>query len=192
MPLDQVKAKFEHAGNEAATVACVLRDPTNYFEVEARLTDQDFLTSRHRIIWTIIKTLMRGGMEVLDLASMMSQAAVLKVEEDVGGYEYINALFDKSVDPANIGFYLKRVADASTKYKIIQAVEDIADLTEKNKTLTGETLEASALVDYSQDKFLKISVESQRGGEAENISDGLPDLIQEVIDSPTQSWLDII
>jgi len=185
MPSDQVKSKFAHAGNEAAVLACVFKDVTNYFEVEAKLADQDFLTPHHKALWTIIKTLMRANVTTIDLAAVMNQASVLKMEEGVGGYDYVSSLFEKSVNPTNIQFYLDRVADASTKYQIIQAVDEISQLTERNKTLTGETLTAADLVDFSQDKFLEIAVNSERGTEAENLADGLEEMLAEVIANPT-------
>jgi len=185
MQTEQTKSEFAHAGNEAAVLACIFRDATNYFEVEAKLSDQDFLTPHHKILWTIIKTLMRAEVTVLDIASVMNQANVLKVEDHVGGYEYVSSLFEKSVNPANILFYIERVADASTKYQIIQAVDEISSLTERNKTLTGETLTAADLVDFSQDKFLEIAVNSERGTEAENLADGLEEMLAEVIQNPT-------
>ncbi len=184
MQTEQTKSKFAHAGNEAAVLACIFKDATNYFEVEAKLADQDFLTSHHKILWTIIKTLMRADVTVIDLAAVMNQASVLKMEEGVGGYEYVSSLFDKSVNPANIQFYLDRVADASTKYQIIQAVDEISHLTERNKTLTGETLTAADLVDFSQDKFLEIAVNSERGTEAEDLAEGLEEMLAEVIANP--------
>lgn len=185
MPSDQVKSQFAHAGNEAAVLACVFKDATNYFEVEAKLADQDFLTPHHKALWTIIKTLMRADVTIIDLAAVMNQASVLKMEEGVGGYDYVSSLFEKSVNPANIQFYLDRVADASTKYQIIQAVDEISHLTERNKTLTGETLTAADLVDFSQNKFLEIAVNSERGTDAEDLAEGLEEMLAEVIANPT-------
>ena len=163
MPVDETKSKFAHAGNEAAVLACVFKDDTNYFEVEAKLNDQDFLTPHHQALWAVIKTLKRAEVTTIDLASIISQASVMNIEENIGGYDYVASLFEKSVDPINIQFYIDRVADASTKYQIIQAVDEISHLTERNKTLTGETLTASDLVDFSQDKFLEIAVNAERG-----------------------------
>jgi replicative DNA helicase len=185
MEIEQVKSKFAHAGNEAAALACIFKDATNYFEVEAKLSEQDFLTPHHRALWTIIKTLMRADVMILDLASIMNQASVLKIEENIGGYDYVSSLFEKSVDPANIHFYIERVADASTKYQVIQAADEISDLTERNKTLTGETLTAADVVDFSQNKFLQIAINSERGTEAENLSDGIEEMLAEVIANPT-------
>lgn len=188
MAIDQqTKAKFAHAGNEAAVLACVFKDDTNYFEVEAKLNDQDFLTSWHQALWTVIKTLKRAGVTALDLASIMTQAGVLKLEDSIGGYEYVSSLFEKSVDPNNIQFYIDRVADASTKYQILQAVDEIATMTERNRTLTGETLAAADLVDFSQDKFLEIAINSERGTEAESLAAGLEEMLAEVIQNPEAS-----
>ncbi len=179
MDLEQAKVQFSHAGNEAAIIACVLKDPTNYFEVDAKLVDNDFLTPHHRAIWRIIKTLNRSGVTSADAASILSQASAMKVEELIGGYDYINALFEKFIDPETIGFYINRVLDASIKLKVLQAADNINDLTYKNKSLTEETLTADDIVNHAQQEFLKISIESKKDADAVNIADGIPALLEE-------------
>lgn len=186
MDLEQAKVKFAHPGNEAAIIACVLKDPTNYYEVEAKLTDSDFLTSTHKAIWTVIKSLIRGGVVSVDASSILNQAKVLELDKYIGGYDYITALFEKSIDPNNIGFYIQRVLDASVKFKVIQATKDIEELTESNKTLTGETLTADSIVEYSQQKFLQISIESEKSADALNVSEGVRELLQEVSERPVR------
>ena len=99
MDLEQAKVKFAHSGNEAAVIACVLKDPANYFEVDSKLCDNDFLTSHHKAIWIIIKTLAREGVVSIDTASILNQASAMKLEDHIGGYDYVTALFDKSIDP---------------------------------------------------------------------------------------------
>jgi len=185
MDLEQAKSRFAHAGNEAAVIACVLKDATNYFEVDSKLSDGDFLTPHHKAIWTILKTLVRAGVITLDTSSILNQASAMKLEEHIGGYDYVSALFDKSIDPANIDFYIQRVLDASVKIKVIEAVQDIGELTEQNRTLTGETLTAGTIVEHAQYKFLQISVESEKGVEAVNIAEGIPELLEEVTSRPT-------
>lgn len=186
MDLEQAKNKYAHAGNEAAVIACVLKDPTNFFEVEAKLSDNDFLSGHNRAAWTVIKSLARQGLTTIDAASILNQAEILKLEKHIGGYDYINALFEKNIDSQNIDFYITRVQDASTKLRVIQATSDIEDVTEKNKTLTGETLDAATIVDYAQQKFLQIAIDNERGAEAVNIADDLPALVEEAMSQPTR------
>lgn len=187
MDLEQTKTKFAHAGNEAAILACVLKNPDDcFFEVEARLTDQDFLTPHNRALWTVIKALMREEVLRPDTTAILNQANALKLEEKIGGYDYINALFEKSIDAHNIDFYLKRVLDASTKFKIIQTTNEIDEITEKNRILTGDNLDAETIVGHAQDKFLQISIESERGADAVPISEGLEEMVEEAKASPTK------
>lgn len=185
MDIEQVRTKFAHAGNEAAIIACVLKDPTNYFEVEAKLGDQDFLSPHNRALWTTIKSLIREEITTIDATSLLNQANVLKLEDKIGGYDYINALFEKSVDPNNIDFYIKKVLDASTKFKIVKATGEIGDLTEKNRVLTGDNLDAETIVGFAQEQFLQISVESRKGTDAVDLADGLVDLVEEAKTAPT-------
>jgi replicative DNA helicase len=185
MDLEQAKVKFAHPGLEAAILACVFKDPTNYFEVEAKLSEPDFLTPHHRAIWTIVRTLVREGVAGLDTAAILTQAASLKLDTQIGGYDYVSALFDKNIDPANIDFYIQRVVDASTKLKILQAGHDIIELTELNKTLTGETLNAETIVEHAQQKFLQISMDTQKSADAVDIAEGVVELLEEVTSKPT-------
>jgi replicative DNA helicase len=185
MEIEQIKVKFAHAGNEAAIIACVLKEPTNFFEVESKMGDGDFLTSQNRALWTIIKGLMREELATLDASAILTQSNVLGMDDKIGGYDYVNALFDKSVDPNNIEFYIKKVIDASTKFKIIKASSEIQDLTDKNRILSNDTLDAETIVGHAQEQFLQISVESNKGTDAVDISEGLVELVEEAKAAPT-------
>jgi replicative DNA helicase len=190
MDLEQTKDRFAQTGNESAALACVLKDPANYFEVEAKLSDQDFLRPHHRAIWTIIKSLVRQEVIILDTSTLLNQAVALDLEKKIGNanisaYDYINALFDKSIDPANIDFYLTRMQDASTKVKVLQASEEIAELTEQNRTLTGETMTASTIVEHAQEKFLQLAVSTMHEADAVPLSQGMDELLLEIEEAPS-------
>jgi replicative DNA helicase len=185
MDLKQAKAQFAHAGNEAAILACVLKDPDNYFEVEAKMVETDFLTPNHRAIWTILRTLVRDGIVTLDTASILNQAGSLKLEEEIGGYNYINALFDKRVETSNINFYIERALDASIKLKVLAAADEVAEITQTNRAFTGETMRAGGVLDLAQEKFLRIAVESERSAEAINLAEGLAELLEEAASNPS-------
>lgn len=191
MDLEQTKAKFAHAGNEAAVLACVLKDPSNYFTVEARLNDWDFLTAHHRAIWIVIKSLVQQDVIVFDASTLLNQASSLLMEDKIGGpnvsaYDYINALFDKSIDPVNIDFYITRIRDASIKLQVLKTTEEIEELTYENKSLTGETLTAGTIVEHAQEKFLQISVENTQESDAVSLSEGISELLEEIRQSPTK------
>jgi len=189
MDLEQVKSSFAHPGNEAAVLACVLQDPSNFYEVEAQLSEQDFLTPHHKAIWVVIKSLATQGVSKPDLSTILTQANSLDLEKKISGpninaYDYINALFDKNIDSSNIGFYLTRMLDASVKLKVLQATDDINHLTEQNKTLTGETLTADTIVEHAQSKFLQLSLDSMREADAVPLSEGLDELLEEIESAP--------
>jgi len=183
MELEQLKAKFASSGNESAVLACIFKDPAHYYNVEQKLGEEDFLTPHHRAIYTIVRSLMRQEVITIDSAAILTQAASLNLEKNIGGFDYVNALFDKSIDPKNIDFYIARVADAAMKIRIMLASDEIIEITDKNKTLTDSTLPAKDLVDYAQEKFLQIAMDGQRGTDAVNMSEGLNDLIAEAMDN---------
>ncbi len=188
--MDQIKAKFAHPGNEAAVLACVLQSPATYFEVESQLSEQDFLTSHHKAIWVVIKSLSQQGVTTPDISTVLTRAGDLDLEKEISGpnikaYAYINALFDKSIDTNNIGFYLNRMLDASIKLKVLKVSTEIIELTEQNKTLTGETLTAETIVDHAQDKFLQLAVDTMRESDATPLSEGLNELLEEIENNPS-------
>lgn len=190
MDLEQNKAKFAHPGNEAAVLACVLKDPSNYFEVEAKLSDGDFLTPHHRALWVIIKSLTKQDIINFDASTLLNHATTLDLEKKISGpnvsaYDYITALLDKSIDPTNIDFYLTRMLDASIKLKVLQATSEIEELTEQNRTLTGETLNAQTIVEHAQDKFLQLAVETMHEADAVNLAEGVDELLAEIRERPT-------
>ncbi len=181
---EEVQSRFAHAGNEAAVIACVLRDSSNYFQVESKLTDTDFLTPHHRALWRIIQTLTRQDVVSLDAATILIQAEVLKLSELIGGYDYINALFDKGIDPNNIDFYIDRILDASTKLQVMSAIRDIEEVTDKNRVFTGDNLNADTIVEFAQDKFLQIAVSGQRGEDAVDLVEGVEELLEDITNAP--------
>ena len=183
MELEQLKAKFASSGNESAVLACIFKDPAQYYNVEQKLAEEDFLTPHHRAIYTIVKSLMRQEVIAVDSAAILTQAVALGLDKSIGGYDYVNALFDKNIDPKNIDFYIDRVVDAATKIRVMLAADDIIDITEKNKVLSDATLPAKDIVDHAQEKFLQISMEGQRGSDAVNMSEGLDELIAEAMEN---------
>jgi replicative DNA helicase len=188
--MDEIKAQFAHPGNEAAVLACVLQNPANFFEVEAQLSEQDFLTPHHKAIWVVIKSLSQQGVTNPDISTVLTRAGDLELEKEISGpnvkaYDYINALFDKSIDTNNIGFYLNRMLDASIKLKVLRATAEIAELTEQNRTLTGETLTAETIVEHAQDKFLQLAVDTMRESDAVPLSEGLDELLEEIENTPS-------
>lgn len=188
--MEQIKSQFAHPGNEAAVLACVLQEPSNFYEVEAQLSEQDFLTSHHKAIWVIIKSLAQQGISKPDISTILTRAADLNLEKEISGpnikaYDYINALFDKSIDATNIGFYLNRMLDASIKLKVLSAADEIRELTENNRTLTGETLTAQTIVDHAQDKFLQLAVDTMHEADASPLSEGISELLQEIENTPS-------
>jgi len=105
-------------------------------------------------------------------------------EDLIGGYDYISALFDKTVEPENLNFYIDRVLDASVKLKVLRASQEIAAVAEENKTLTGTTLNAATVIEHAQQKFLQIAIETQKSVDAVDIAEGMVALIDEVISTP--------
>ncbi len=185
MDLEQAKDKFAHAGNEAAVLACVLKDSSNFFEVKAKLSEQDFLTPHHRALWTVINSLVQQEVLVFDTSTVLTQATALGLESKISGpnisaYDYINALFDKNVDPINIDFYVTRIRDASIKLQVLRTTSEIDELTYQNKTLTGETLTASTIVEHAQEKFLQLSVENTQEADAVPLYEGIDELLEEI------------
>ncbi len=183
--MSQTKAQFAHPGNEAAVLACVLQDPSNLYEVEAKLSEQDFLTPHHKAIWVVIRSLSQQGVITPDISTILTRAGDLDLEKEITGpnvkaYDYIGALFDKSIDASNIDFYLNRMLDASIKLKVLQASAEIIELTEQNRTLTGETLTAETIVEHAQDKFLQLAVDTMREADAVPLADGIDDLLEEI------------
>lgn len=183
MELEKLKDNFASSGSESAVLACIFKDPVHYYNVEQKLAEEDFFRTQHRAIYIIVKSLMRQEIIAIDAAAILTQAVALGLDKSIGGYDYVNALFDKNIDPKNIDFYIERVADAATKLKIILAADDIVKITEKNKVLTDSTLPAKDIVDHAQEKFLQIAMDGQRGTDAVNMSEGLDDLIAEAMDN---------
>ena len=179
MDLDRLKDEFGHSGNEGAVLACVLRNPDLFYEVETNLDETDFLTDHNRALWSIIRALVRESVSSLDTTSILTQASSMGLEKEIHGYAYVSALFDKEVNPSNLDFYVSKVVDASAKYKMLRLTNNLVETINKNKSLSPDTLSAKDILDGAQAKLLKISLDSCRAAEATDLSEGLEDLLDE-------------
>lgn len=189
MDWERLKIEFSHAGNENAIIACVLKDPSLFYEVEARISERDFLTTHNRAVWTIIRSLVRQDVK-LDTTTIWTQAEALGLDTKVHGYEYVSALFEKEVDVSNLDFYLSRVADASNKLRVLRILSDLQEMVDKNKQLAPDTLPAASIVEAAQSRFMDLALETQNVADAANIGDTIDAFVEELQpDSPKSHGL---
>ena len=178
--IERAKLEFQHAGNENAILACIMKDITRFYEVEPRLSESDFLTVPTRAIWNIIRYLIRQDVK-LDTTAILAQAESMDLLSKIPqAYDYISALFDKEVDTNNLSFYVDRVSDAGTKVKVLRVLNELEGMVEKNKNFSSDTLPATAIVDLAQSRFLEVSLEAQKASDAIDLGENIDLFIQEL------------
>ena len=119
--VQDIRAKFENAGNERAVIASILNYSDLVVEAASKLSEDAFITTHHRILYSIILSLYHNGVEKFDFVSIVNKANDLNVLEEIGGAEYVGALLNTPVSKSNFEYYLNRVVDSSTKYQLYMA-----------------------------------------------------------------------
>ncbi len=178
-----IKAKFENVGNERAIISCILKHPNLIIDADAKLLEADFLSDHHRAFYSIIRDLYLKGIPKFDLVAIINSATDKGVLELIGGPDYINALFNASVDKDNIDFYIDKVLDSSTKYKLYLAANAIKIDVMANIG-SSEVKPSAALIAEAEAKVMEVSLEAERIEDAVDLAEGLVARLEALKENP--------
>ena len=168
---------------ERSVITLCLKSMSNFIEVSSKLrTPEYFLDSGHRALYTVLLSLASIGVEEFDLNSVASLANDFGVLEEVGGYEYIDALFQSDVSEANLGVYLKQLLDASILYRFEKKLKEEADFVHS----VGSSVEtdSSEVVSKVEESILSVSLDTLNVEDGLQVASGLRDRLAEFEESP--------
>jgi len=97
-----------------------------WYAVSALVSEADFYTHEHRVIWREISAMMRAGLpvDIITLTARMRDAITL---EDGGGFSYVASLAADTPSAANIEAYAERVREMSQRRKAIAIGQEMVD-----------------------------------------------------------------
>jgi replicative DNA helicase len=178
------REEFADKGSERIVISCILQYPDLIVDVEAKLGEVDFLSPYHRAIYVVLKSLYKQGVKQFDLLSVMDEAEKRSLKPTIGSGDYINALFSAVISPGNITVFVNKVLDASLKYKLYLVSQEAQQDVISNAPSQGESVGANYLISKAESRLLDIVLQQNSVEDAEDVADGLEELVQERLDNP--------
>jgi replicative DNA helicase len=136
---------------EQSVICSVLLDPASYADA-SMLVPGDFADSRHATIWQSIQACAASGTpEIVGLLADLRRRGAL---EDAGGTKYLATLSESPAYPARMEVYARMVVKRSTKARIKQAGETIAEKAETVDDPAQLVAEAQQLISDASDRAI--------------------------------------
>lgn len=167
---------------ERSVIALCLKSMSTFVEVSSKLSTQDFLDDGNRALYTVLCSLSSIGLAEFDLTSVANGVNDLGVLEEVGGYEYIDALFQSDVGAANLDVYVNQILDASVLYKLEKTLIKGAGFVRDSAPKPEE--KASSVISSVEDTILSLSLDTLKVEDAKPIHLGLREKLKLFEDAP--------
>jgi replicative DNA helicase len=122
------KEEIISAGSERSILSIILNKPDAIVECEEQgLSAEHFVVSGHRFIFMSIKYLYETSQvpEPLAIMEVMTHNAAKDSVKELGGLEYINALFKNPTIERNIDIYIKKLKQTFTRRKLMEMAENV-------------------------------------------------------------------
>jgi len=179
-----VKETFSKPSYERALLSLCFTSMENYYVIASMVNDKDFLQPDHKLIWVILGTLSKRKVEKFDAAMVIHEAKNNEILDNIGGYDYINAIVDMELSEDNIPFYTKMIVDASTKYQLYMKLN--YGLSYVGKNAADEDITATDLIGKVSSDVMDLSMKSKAVKAAKNLSEGLDAYIEERRNNPVE------
>lgn len=141
MELLDIKEIFYRPGDERAVLAYCFKSIDNFYDLCSKLSEQDFLTDSHQMLFVIFKELASDGVTSFDITMVINKAQNTDVLDMIGGAEYIQSVSNIRVSDDNFQIYVDNILDASTKFKTYITLRHYLDVLEKNAQKGKTSLE---------------------------------------------------
>lgn len=178
------KEMFCKPGDERSLLSYALKRADDFYAVCSKVDETDFLSSDHRTIYVIMKTLVEnGGLEKFDISMIVNEAKNNGVVDNIGGYDYIDSIRQMPLERENLNYYVKNVLEASTKYKIYKDLSNNMRVVEENRK---DGKDSEDLLGMIEAKVMDLSTKTKAIIEPRDISVGIRDYIEEKRDNPVE------
>ena len=181
---EKIKELFCRPVYERMLLAYCVKSMDYYYSIVSMVREEDFLRPEHKLIFVIIGTLIKRGVSAISSALIISEARDNNLLDRVGGFTYINAIFDMEIEEENIEFCIKKALDASTKYKLHVKLGKHTRNLEKNGQ--NEDISSYDLMAKAEADLMSLSMDSKFVKEPKNLSDGLKEYNEERKNNPVE------
>jgi len=170
------KDLFYRPGDERTVLSYCFKSVDYFYDLTSKLTERDFLSPEHQLLYAIFNGFMNEGVAVLDLSMVINQAQSLGVIDLLGGVGYLQSISNIQADPANFNVYVNNVLEASTKFQVHMSLTQHLNTIEANAQsgLSGMDLVSKVEVD-----MLDMSSVSLLNDDPVKFGDGLKEYLDE-------------
>ena len=125
---------------EQSTLGAMLMERDAVARAIELVSREDFYRELHKKIYAVIVTLWSKG-EPIDIVTVAEELRRIGQLEDVGGSEYLFALFGQCPSSANIEAYAKVVQEKSILRQLLKAADAISGMAYGEESEVGDVLE---------------------------------------------------
>lgn len=123
-------------GVERNVIACIVKSQEAWLTASYTVDPQDFVVDINRALWVVVDSLYSKGAHVdpvvvFDLLSKEHKAEL----EDLGGWNYIQALQDLPINPNNVEFEVDKLLELSTRRRIENAGGQLKEISKEKKSI---------------------------------------------------------
>jgi replicative DNA helicase len=152
---------------ESSVLGGLLLEGSAWDRVGDFLADSDFYRHEHKLIFSSIRDLARGGKPV-DAITVYEHLESSGKAEEAGGLPYLNSLAQFVMSAANIQRYAEIVREHSLRRRLVSAADEIAS---SAFSPNGQTIDS--VVDAAQQKLLALSISSSSGDDWTSAYEGM-------------------
>ena len=150
---------------EQAVIGAIFLEPSSLTLASELLMPDDFYRAAHQKIYDAMLNLADRG-EPIDLVTVTTELANLKILEEVGGVSYLSDIANAVPTAANIEYYAKIVEEKSILRRLIRTATNIAQ-----EGYSRED-EVAGLLNEAEKQILEVS-QRKNSGVFQNIKDVL-------------------
>jgi len=174
---------YSRPSSERSVISICLQSMTSFIEVYSKLSIEDFLDEGNRAVFTAMSALNSLGVEKFDLDALASYISDIGAIDIVGGYEYIDALFQSTVSKENLDVYVRNVIDASIAYKLEKKLRENAEYVREKGVL--EESDVSEITSRVEDDILSLSLDTLKIEDGVKIGSNIRERLKEFESNPS-------
>ncbi|MBC8097861.1 MAG: replicative DNA helicase [Armatimonadetes bacterium] len=152
--IDMVTQPYSDEAEEAV-IGAILMNPDSYFTVASFLRAEDFLLTRHKILWEALERLSRRD-EPVDYLMLVQELRDMRALEEIGGAPYITRLISNTPTSIHAEFYGRIVERTAIRRRLMNAADEIKVLAvDEKRDVETVITEAEKLMFNVTDRQLK-------------------------------------
>jgi replicative DNA helicase len=175
MDIENLKIPPHSNEAEQSVLGGLLLHNDAWDDVAEVITEEDFYTPNHKLIFNALATLLEKN-EVVDIVIIKESLNNSDNLETIGGFDYLVSIADSTPSISNISSYAKHIRELSVFRNLIQVSSQVADMAYNPKGMSVDQL-----LDTAEKKVFDIAESVLRKkNDVVNVKDVLPEIIASV------------